>query len=133
MHGKVAAGVAGDAEGEFAEDFARFGGGHIALADMGAIAAMGDGEVRAVVDEEGDIAGLHDGAQDVDGAADGFIVHLFQAELHRRDVTGVQRLCHRGGKGLQINPRWGDQIDSAFARFRLITRHGFRPYLDRFR
>jgi hypothetical protein len=59
--------VAGDAEREIAQDFARLFGLHIRLADMRAVAAEFYGEGRAVVEQEGGIARLRDGAQPVDG------------------------------------------------------------------
>ena len=67
-HREVAAGVATDAEREIAEQFARRRRGRVVLPDMRAVAAMRDGEIGPVVEEERDAAALRDGTQHVDRA-----------------------------------------------------------------
>ncbi len=100
LHGEVAAGVAGDAQGEAGQELAGVGGRRVGLADMGAVAARSGGEVGAVVEQEGDAAGLDDRAQGVDGAAPGVVGRVLQAELDcrpRRRRRGRRRACPRTG------------------------------------
>ena len=81
--------MTGDAEGETAEELSRFRGGGIGLADMRSVAAGGSGEIRAIVEEECDVAGLGDRAERIDSPAPVVVVGVLEAELKRGNVAGV--------------------------------------------
>ena len=100
LHGEVPAVVAGDAEGEvFADAGAGLAGVHVCLADVDAVAAVVGDEVGAVIEEEGDVAGLGDGAEGFDCAAPVVVVDVFEAELDGGDVARVERAGERVGEG----------------------------------
>ena len=97
FHGQMAGVVAGDADDGFVAD----GGaglfvGHVILAHMHAVAAGLEGEVGAVVEDEGDASALDFGAQEVDGAANLVVGQALKAQLHAGDISGIEG----GGQGL---------------------------------
>lgn len=94
--------MAGDAEAHSIEQAADVGeaavGGEIVLAEMGAVASGFECEAGVVVQQEGDAAGLCDGAQGIDGAAQLVRRCVLEAELDAGDRPGIQRRRQRIGE-----------------------------------
>ena len=105
--------MAGDAQGEAgAEQASGVRGGSVGLADMGAVAAGGRDQVGTVVQQEGDAAGLGDGAQRVDRATPMVVGGFLEAELDGGDVAGIER----GGQGVgegRAGGGGGDEVEAA--------------------
>ena len=91
---------------------ARFGIGRILLADMDAVAAQFGGEVGPVIEDEGGARRLHDGAQQIGGAADFVIADMFQAQLKRRDIAALQRALQDFGEIQRRQARRRNQIEA---------------------
>ena len=71
------------------------------------------GEVGAVVEDEGDVAGLRDRPQHVAGAPDRVVVRVLQPQLHAGDVAGVERRRQHQRKRRRVEARRRDQIEPA--------------------
>jgi hypothetical protein len=129
LHREVPAVVAGDAEGEGgADEGAGFACRGVGLADMDAVGPMGVDEIGAVIEEEGDAAGLGDGAERVDGAAPVVVVGLLEAQLDGRHIARVQGAGERfgevgagGGGGDEIKLAVGHQSLTLDAADRLLA------------
>ena len=80
---------------------------------MDTVAAQLRGQVGSVVQQEGDVAALADGAQDVDGPADVVVIGRFQAKLDAIDPAGVQRFRQPVGEGRRLEARRRDQVQPA--------------------
>jgi hypothetical protein len=80
---------------------------------MSAVAAGGAGEVGPVVQQEGDIAGLHHGPQDIDRAADGIIIHILQPQLHGADIPGIERRGQAVPEEGRVEPRRRHEVGPA--------------------
>lgn len=54
------------------------------------------------------------GRQTVNGAANGVVVHVLEADLQGRTVAGIQGAAQRVGKGIQIvQARRSDEVQAA--------------------
>jgi hypothetical protein len=82
---------------------------------MHAITAGRERQVGTVVHQESDAALLRHRPQRIDGAPDRVVVGVFEAELDRRDVAGVERCGELLGEGRRLEARWRDEIKSGQA------------------
>jgi hypothetical protein len=55
---------------------------------------------------------LGHGPERIGGAADGVVVGLFQAELDRGDVAGIERASELVGEGRRLEARRRDEIEA---------------------
>jgi hypothetical protein len=111
--------VAGDPDDAVGADLApRLGIGGVVLADMDAVGAGRGGDGGIVVDDEGDVAVLDDGAEAPGGAQEGGLVDVLQAKLDAGHDAADERGGELAGEDLQIKlPRRQlvrrDQIEPA--------------------
>ena len=114
FHGQMARIVAGDADDAVAQRLAGIGIGGILLADMDAVAAGLEGEVGAVVQQNGDAAPLRRRAQHVHHATQIVVGQVLQADLDTGDVAGIQGGLPRLHPLVRIfDDRGGDQVQAA--------------------
>ena len=102
-HGEMPRIVAGDADdGIVADQGARLVIGGIVLAHVNPVAAGLGGEIGAVVQEEGDIAGLGDRGKGEGGLPDGVVVDALETKLDAGDLAGIQGQGQGIGEGAGI-------------------------------
>ena len=92
------------------------------LTDMDAVAAQFGGEVGPVIEDKRGARALHDGPQDVGGAADLVVAGLFQAQLERGDVAAQKRLLQHAREIGGRDARRRDQIQAAIGHGRVIAK-----------
>ncbi len=104
--------MAGHAQGQVAQDFARLLQRHVGLADMRAVAAELHREVGTVVEDERHVAALHDRAQLLHRAGDHIIGHVLQPQLQCGDIPGIECCGELRLEGLGQHGR-GDEVKAA--------------------
>ena len=131
IEGKVAVGLAGDADDGLVTDKPpRVVIRCVILADMNTVATEFGGEIGTVIHDKGDVAVLRDGPQYIAGPPDVVVRHVFQAKLNAGDVAAIQsrrhdfRECFRSPR---VERRRGDQVELAG-----FGANGARPCPDRF-
>ena len=105
--------VAGHADDAIApQEAPRLRAARILLADMDAVGAGGERQIRPVVEDEGDVGARANGEQARGGTKDDFVGDALEAELQARHVARLERRrqraleCDRleGGRGHEIKP-----------------------------
>ena len=71
---------------------------------MDAVGPRRRSDIRAVVDDEGDVALVADRAQPFGGAPEGCVVDALEAELDAGDIAGVERRGEVVGASSGIAP-----------------------------
>src|SRR5579883_196718 len=92
------------------EDTARFLVARVFLADMDAVAAGGEREIRPIIHEKGDLAPLRHRPQRVGGAPDRIVIGILETKLDASDIAGIKRLRKPVREGRGLEGRWRDEI-----------------------
>jgi hypothetical protein len=93
----------------------------VPLAEMGAVAARADREVRAVVHQHRDAAGLRDGQDRRRRAEDRVVRGVLQPDLQRPDVARIERAGELFGEGCDVRDRGRRDEIEAGARVRVVA------------
>jgi hypothetical protein len=83
---------------------------------MHAVGADRLGEVRPVVDDEGDVARVRERQQPFGGALHRIVGRVLQAKLQCGDVAGIEGAGERIGEGGRLEGRRRDQVEAAGAQ-----------------
>jgi hypothetical protein len=88
-------------------------GFHVLLPDMRAVAAGGAGEIGPVVQQEGHVAGLRNGTQQLDRAPHRIVIGILEAQLHGADIAGIERHGKLVAKAGGVEARRRDEVEAA--------------------